>query len=132
MTATGFDVEVFFDGECPLCMREIRMLQNKDHAQRIVFTDIAAADFSAGDYGRTQADFMEKIHGRLPDGTWIEGPEVFRRLYGAIGFKRLVQLSRAPGIDQAVGLAYTLFAKNRLRLTGRCTPEGCAVPSQAQ
>ncbi len=131
MTSPSYDVEVFFDGDCPLCMREIRMLQRKDTESRIQFTDIAGPGFRAADYGRTQDDFMAKIHGRLGDGTWIEGPEVFRQLYAAIGFKRLANLSRAPGIDQAVGLAYQLFAKNRLKLTGRCTPEGCTVPNQA-
>lgn len=131
MTARAYDVEVFFDGDCPLCMREIRMLQRKDSEARIRFTDIAASDFRAADYGRTHDDFMARIHGRLGDGTWIEGPEVFRQLYSAIGFKRLATLSRAPGIEQAVGLAYRLFAKNRLKLTGRCTPDGCAVPSQS-
>ena len=33
---------------------------------------------------------MAQIHGRLPDGTWLQGVEVFRRLYAAIGFGSLV------------------------------------------
>ena len=40
--AAGKVVEVFYDGDCPLCMREIRMLTRKDRAARIQFTDIAA------------------------------------------------------------------------------------------
>ncbi len=36
----AFAVEVFFDGECPLCMREIRMLRRLDRKDRIRFTDI--------------------------------------------------------------------------------------------
>jgi hypothetical protein len=27
---TDFDVEVFYDGECPLCVREIDMLRHRD------------------------------------------------------------------------------------------------------
>lgn len=127
----GKTVEVFYDGDCPLCMREIRMLQRKDRAAKIQFTDIAANGFDANRYGRTHASFMERIHGRLPDGTWIEGVEVFRRLYDAIGFRRLVGVSRIPGISHALQLGYTLFAANRLRLTGRCEPDGtCAVPNR--
>lgn len=126
---TGKRVEVFFDGDCPLCMREIRMLQRRDRHDRIVFTDIAAPGFAPTDYGKDHADFMAKIHGRLPDGTWIEGVEVFRQLYAAIGLGWLVAVTRVPGISHVLRLGYHYFAKNRLRLTGRCAPDGsCAVP----
>ncbi len=37
----------------------------------------------------------------------------------AVGFRALVTLSRAPGVSQLLDLAYRLFAKNRLRLTGQ-------------
>jgi predicted DCC family thiol-disulfide oxidoreductase YuxK len=125
----GKTVEVFFDGDCPLCMREIRMLVRKDRAQRIVFTDIAASDFSAAAYDTTYERLMARIHGRLPDGTWIEGVEVFRQLYTAIGFRWLVAITRVPGFSHLIGLGYRLFAANRLRLTGRCLPDGsCKLP----
>ena len=124
-------VEVFYDGDCPLCMREIRMLQRKDRAARIEFTNIAAADFDAAAYGTTYADLMARIRGRLPDGTWIEGVEVFRQLYAAIGWRTAVALSRLPGISHLLRLGYALFAKNRLRMTGRCVDDRCAVPARS-
>lgn len=71
---------------------------------------------------------MARIHGRLPNGEWIEGVEVFRRLYAAVGFGPLVALSRVFGIRQLLDLAYDVFAKNRLRITGRCDAGTCAVP----
>lgn len=125
-----FDVEVFFDGECPLCMREINMLRRRDRANRIIFTDIAAPSFDAAAVGIDYPTLMKRIHARLPSGELIEGVEVFRRLYGAIGFGALVALTRLPVVSQLLDLAYELFAKNRLRLTGRClkTEDGsCAV-----
>lgn len=122
-----YDVEVFFDGGCPLCAREIRTLQRLDRAKRIRFTDIDAPGFDHAALGRDRATMMARIHGRLPDGTWIEGVEVFRRLYAAVGFRTLARLSRLPGIDQALSLGYAVFAKNRLRLTGRCESGACEV-----
>ena len=122
-----FEVEVFYDGACPLCMREIRMLRGRDHRARIRFTDIAVESFDAGAVGLSWTELMNRIHGRLPDGTIIEGVEVFRRLYAAVGFRPLVTLSRAPGISQLLDLAYRLFAKNRLRLTGRCADGACEL-----
>lgn len=125
--ASAFEVEVFFDGECPLCMREIRMLQRLDRAGRIGFVDIASPDFDAATVGVSWSALMDRIHGRLPDGTLIEGVEVFRRLYAAVGFRRIVALTRLPGIRHMLDVAYTLFAKNRLRLTGRCVDDACDV-----
>ena len=124
---TNFEIEVFYDGACPLCSREIDMLRRRDHQARIRFTDIAAAGFDASSLGLTWEALMARIHGRLPDGTLIEGVEVFRRLYAAVGFRRLVRVSRAPGISHLLALAYHLFAKNRLRFTGRCDDAACEV-----
>lgn len=123
-----FILEVFFDGGCPLCVREIHMLQRWDRQQRIRFTDINAEDFSAATYGKTYEDLMARIQGRLPDGTWIEGVEVFRRLYSVVGFGPVVWVTRLPGISHLMSLGYRLFARNRLRLTGRCLGKTCARP----
>jgi predicted DCC family thiol-disulfide oxidoreductase YuxK len=132
-----WEVEVFYDGECPLCMREIRMLQRLDKGRgRIIFTDIAAPGFdpkiAVGVDGVDYERLMLRIHARLPDGSLVEGVEVFRRLYAAVGFRRVVALTRLPGIRHVLDLGYTLFAKNRLRLTRRCGPDGvCRVPARA-
>lgn len=120
-----FEVEVFYDGACPLCVREIEMLRRKDRKQRIRFSDIAAPGFDAAALGIPWATLMARIHGRLPDGTIIEGVEVFRRLYAAVGFESLVAVTRLPGVKQALNASYRLFAQNRLRLTGRCTDDSC-------
>ncbi len=133
MSPASFDVEVFFDGECPLCVREISLLRRLDQrAQRIRFTDIQAPGFDAAAVGISYAELMRRIHGRLPDGTIIDGVEVFRRLYDAVGFRRLVAFTRLPGVAGTLNLAYKLFAKNRLRFTGRCTPELCEAPAAAR
>ena len=124
---TPYEVEVFFDGGCPLCVREIGMLRRWDRRHKIRFTDIDAAEFRTADVGKSYDELMAQMHGRLPDGTWIRGVEVFRRLYKAVGFGPLVFLSRLPVISQTLDLGYVLFAKNRLRLTGRCTAKSCEV-----
>ncbi|MDQ3369985.1 MAG: DUF393 domain-containing protein [Myxococcota bacterium] len=127
--ALGKTVEVFFDGDCPLCMREIRMLRRKDRDARIEFTDIAAPAFDPSELGRTHAELMARIQGRLPDGRWIEGVEVFRQLYTAIGWRRVVAFTRLPIVRHVLAVGYRLFAANRLRLTGRCAPDGsCKRP----
>lgn len=116
---------MFFDADCPLCMREIRMLRRLDREARIRFTDITAPTFEPAALGLDAATLMATIHGRLANGKLVRGVEVFRQLYEAVGFRRAVALSRLPGISQLLDLAYAVFAKNRLRLTGRCESGAC-------
>lgn len=133
MNHRDYEVEVFYDGECPLCLREIRMLRWMDRKRRILFTDISREGFSPEAYGKDMDELMGEIHARLPDGTWITGVEVFRRLYSAVGFKTLASLTRLPLASGFLDFGYNVFAKNRLRLTGRCSASGeCKTLSRSQ
>lgn len=131
--STPPEIEVFFDGDCPLCTREVNMICKKDKSGRILFTNIAAQDFNASVRGFTQEQLMDEIHAELPDGTHIRGVEVFRRIYDLIGFGPLVSMTRLFGVRQGLDGIYKVWAKNRLRLTGRCRVSGegdektCAV-----
>jgi len=127
---TAFDIEVYYDGACPMCAREIAMLRRLDRAGRIRFVDIAAPGFDACAVGVSQEALMARIHGRLPDGTRIDGVEVFRRLYTAVGFGTAVALTRLPGVAQLLDAAYAGFARRRRRLGGRCEAQTC-TPSRA-
>jgi predicted DCC family thiol-disulfide oxidoreductase YuxK len=120
------EMEVFYDGGCPLCVREVAFLRRRDRRGRIRFTDIDAGDFQAESFGRTRDEFMAQIHARLPDGTWLRGVEVFRRLYAVVGFGPLVWLSRLPVVAPLLDRAYVAFARNRRWLTGRCDTGSCS------
>lgn len=127
---SSWQVEVFYDEQCPLCRREINLLRRWDRLGRIRFTNLHDADFAADDEGRSYEELMARMHGRLPDGTWIVGVEVFRRMYTAVGFGPLVWLSRWPVISQILDWGYVWFARNRLRWTGRCEAGTCQMPRE--
>ena len=123
----GVEIEVYYDGACPLCTREMRLIQRRDRRRRIAFVDIAAEGFDPSSSGVGWAALMDRIHARLPDGTLVEGVEVFRRLYTILGLGWLVAPTRLPGVSHLLDLAYRVFARNRLRLTGRCRDGACGV-----
>lgn len=122
-------IEVFYDGDCPFCRREIAWMMRRPGAATIQFTDLARPGFAPQSYGTTRQRLMAEIHGRLPDGSWITGVEVFRLTYAAIGHTWLVALSRLPIVSSAIELGYRWFARYRLRLTGRCATvaDACTV-----
>jgi predicted DCC family thiol-disulfide oxidoreductase YuxK len=117
---TTQELIIFIDGECPLCLREARMLQRRDRRRgRLRMIDITHPSFDPSRYGRTMDQVMGAIHGRLPDGTMITGMEVFRRAYAAVGLGWLLAPTGWPGLRQLFDRLYAWFARNRLRLTGR-------------
>ena len=121
--------QVFFDGECPLCRREIDWVRKRDRDHQVEFVDIAAPSFDENRHGKSYETLMAQIHGREPDGRWVTGVEVFRRLYQAAGYGPVVQLTRWPLVKQVLNVAYRFFAKYRTRLTGRYHVDGAACRS---
>lgn len=129
VAADRFDLELFYDGDCPLCSREVTFIRKLDRRHRIKLTDIAAPDFDPAPLGKDFSTLMARIHARTPDGAWLEGVEVFRRIYSAIGLGPLAAVTRLPGIAWLTERSYDQFAKNRLRLTGRCDADVCRPAS---
>jgi len=102
------------------------MLRRLDRGRgRIDFDDITRDGFDPGAYGSSAEELMGRIHGLLPDGTLIEGVEVFRRAYAAVGLGFLLAPTRWPILGPLADAAYRVFARNRLRWTGRS--EACAT-----
>ena len=119
---------VFYDGECPLCVREIALIRRLDRGRgQVDLIDLAASGFDAADFGLDQGTIEDRIHGQWPDGRIIEGVDVFVALYGAVGLGWLAAPAKWPGLRWLLDLAYVWFARNRLRLTGRA-PKTCPIP----
>jgi predicted DCC family thiol-disulfide oxidoreductase YuxK len=113
-------IRVLFDGGCPLCAREIRFIERLDGGRgRIDFEDISKPSFDPAAYGLDAVQVMERMHGVLPDGSVVEGLEVFRRAYAVVGLGWLLAPTRWPLLRDISETGYRIFAKNRLRWTGR-------------
>ena len=66
---------MLYDGECPLCMREVEMLRRRDSGRGAIdFVDIAAPDYDPAVHGGISFErAMERIHAVLRDGTVVTG-----------------------------------------------------------
>ena len=131
MSAPGvkYEIEVFYDGDCLVCFREVKWLRGRDTDGRIRFTDTAAADFDPGrNAGTPNWRRTDCIQGRLPSGEVLEGMEVYRHLYRIVGFPELVRLARRPGVMRVLDEDYYLFAKYRPHLTARCQDRTLGIP----
>ena len=73
-------VEVWFDGDCPLCRREINLMRRLDRRGAIVFTDVATGQ---GVCPIDRAELLARFHAR-EDGRMVSGAEAFAAMWRAI------------------------------------------------
>ena len=75
---------VFYDGACPLCVREIAMLRRLDKPrQRIRFMDVSPPD-AAAYCPIPQARLLARFHVARDDGEVLQGAEAFTEAYAQI------------------------------------------------
>ena len=114
-------IKLLYDGECPLCLREVNFLLKRDAGRGIVnFVDIAALNYQPEEHGGVGfATAMGKIHAVLPDGTVIKNVEVFRRVYEELGLGWVYAVTKLPLLGSIADWLYGIWADWRLALTGR-------------
>ncbi|MEB3264505.1 MAG: DUF393 domain-containing protein [Synechococcus sp.] len=112
---------ILYDGACPLCLREVRLLQRRDGGRgRLAFVDIDAPGYDPAQYGGvTYREAMGRIHALGAGGEVVRDVEVFRRAYALVGLGWLYAPTRWPLLRALSDGAYRLWAAWRLRLTGR-------------
>ncbi len=120
-TSISWQIKLLYDGECPLCLREVNFLRKRDAGRGLVaFVDIADESYTPEAHGGV--DFttaMGRIHAVLPDGTIIKNVEVFRRVYETLGMGWIYAVTKLPIIGSIVDTLYGIWADWRLTLTGR-------------
>jgi len=114
-----YPLEFLYDGNCPICVFDVTHLGRADRRGLLKFIDVTAPDFNAAEFGRSTEELLARIHARRADGVLIEGPEVFRLSWEAIGYGWLVAPTRWPGIAWITERAYRWFARNRMALSRR-------------
>ena len=119
--APSWDVRVLFDGDCPLCVREVNFLRAKDDGRgKLDLVDIASETYDpAANRGVDFETAMSTIH-ITNDGEVITGVEVFARAYKAVGLGGCTP-SRRSRRWRAASALYDFWAERRLAVTGRPT-----------
>ncbi len=117
----SWKIKMLYDGECPLCLREVNFLREKDAGRGLVkFVDIADDRYNPQENGNIDYETaMGKIHAILSDGSIIKNVEVFRRVYEILGMGWIYAPTSLPVIGFIVDKLYDIWASLRLFLTGR-------------
>lgn len=111
---TPESVTVWYDGDCPLCRREISGLRRLDRAGRIEFLDVAgAAPISCP---LDPAELLARFHVR-EGGQLLSGAAAFAAMWRVIpALRPLGLLARNRLVLAGLERAYVLFLRFRPRL----------------
>lgn len=105
---------VYFDGACPLCLREIAIMRRLDRRAKIDFVDVTRAEAAACPL--RPADLLARFHAS-EDGRLLSGAAAFAAMWRAIPLLRPIGLAaRAPWVLAMLERLYVAFLRVRPRL----------------
>ncbi len=107
---------VLYDGECPLCRREIAHVRNLSQSQPdsgLCFTDISRSDDTTVSSRERQA-LLARFHVQRADGSRLSGAEAFVAMWSRLpGWRWLARLAKLPGMLVVFEAAYSIFLRVR-------------------
>jgi len=114
-------IEVFFDGKCGLCSKEIAYYRRIAPIGIFAWMDIAADASPLAAHGITQAAALRYLHVRDAAGHWHIGAPAFAVIWQQLAYWRLLAgLMRLPLIRQVVNAVYIRFADCRFAKLDHC------------
>jgi predicted DCC family thiol-disulfide oxidoreductase YuxK len=133
--AEKWPLTLYFDGDCPLCAREIKILRGRAKPERLVFVDLSDAAFDAKSLGFTLESMQSSLHARFNDGSWVTGLDATLWSWRAAGMGVWAAPLSWRMIRPLLDIGYRFFCRSRPYLAWlphpdggrRCNDESCAV-----
>jgi predicted DCC family thiol-disulfide oxidoreductase YuxK len=114
LTDPPADVTVWYDGACPLCLREIALMRRLDKRRAIRFVDLAGPDATCP---LDRREMLARFHAQEAGQVIVSGAAGFAAMWRAIPVLRpLGLLARFPAVLWLLERAYLGFLRFRPRL----------------
>ena len=113
----NYPLQIFFDGSCSVCAREMEAYRRKERTGRLQFVDISAPGFDPAPYHITLEELMHEMHAIDRENHVFRGVEAFRAIWQAFpastGDGLLGVLVKLPGVNLLARVGYWSFARVR-------------------
>ncbi|EAQ76365.1 MULTISPECIES: thiol-disulfide oxidoreductase DCC family protein [unclassified Synechococcus] len=118
---TAPELTLLYDGACPLCRREVEILSHRDGDRGAIrFVDIDDPLYDPAAFqGISYREAMGRVHGITADGRVLRDLAVFQEAYRQVGLGWIYAPIDWPVIGSLAQVVYRLWARLRLRITGR-------------
>jgi predicted DCC family thiol-disulfide oxidoreductase YuxK len=121
-------IEVYYDGACPVCSREIDLYKGRRATEEFAWVDVSRAGPEALGPNLSRSDALARMHIRMPDGALLSGAAAFAALWLRMpGLQWLGRLISIPPFGLLAEYAYGGFLI--LRKLWRRTPRTKIAPS---
>lgn len=131
MSEQNSKLTIFYDGGCPLCVKEMRHLKKLDARSKIQFENINEPDFNQRYPAVDVAKANQYLHGQTRSGEMIYGLDVTYAAWSQVGKGWMIAPLRWPVIRWFADKAYLFFARYRNRisrlLTGKERCSQCSI-----
>lgn len=105
---------VWFDGACPLCLREIALFRRLDKRSRIHFEDVSNPDAICP---IDRAELLERFHAQERGRPLVSGAAAFAAMWRAIPILRpFGEMARIPVVLYVLERLYVTFLRVRPEL----------------
>lgn len=112
--ATNADLTVYYDGDCPICSREVAHYRGLDAAGRIAWRDIAAEPSASDEAGVSCEAAMARMHAMTAEGDVVSGARAFIEIWRRTpGWGWAARLLSVPPILWIAEQGYSVFAPRR-------------------
>lgn len=126
---------LYFDGDCPLCAREIQLLRRRADEHRLNLVDISLGDFDPAAVGQSKQTLQNCLHARFANGQWVTGLDATLWSWRAAGLDRWAAPLTWKLLRPLFELGYRLFCRLRPHLnwlphpqgSQRCTDKQCDI-----
>jgi len=116
---------VFYDGDCPLCRREIAHYRRMDSRERLHWVDAVNEPETLAEHGLSLERAMTELHVLDGAGRWQRGVDAFMVIWQHLpAYRWLAKLVTVLGLRRPLGFSYRRFAAWRYQQrceTGSCT-----------
>lgn len=104
---------VLFDGECPLCRREIAHVKSLAQGRsdsNLCFIDVSAGADVDSTFAKERTTLLARFHVQRADGSRLDGAQAFVEMWSRLpGWRWLARLARLPGVLALMEVSYRGF-----------------------
>ncbi len=120
-------LQVFYDGLCPLCTKEISHYRKIDINKKIEFIDISNPNFDEKTYGLEGREFNKTFHVKDKSGEFKTAVDGFVAIWDELNcFKPLSYMAKNKVSRPLFDIGYCVFANVRpLFRNNECPEEVC-------
>ena len=112
--ATRTSLKVFYDGSCPLCIREIEFYRRQSGASCIAWVDVSRMIDGEVSPGLSKTQALSRFYTLDENGDLASGGKAFTRIWEILPrFRPLAALFRIQPFAWLLDCAYSFFLKFR-------------------